>query len=70
MLATTQRDGTMKEDPVSPLRARSGNILRGTYDANRLANLSLGFLAYDAGAGYTYRRAATNSLSSKAWPTA
>jgi hypothetical protein len=32
----------------------SGNILSGTYDPNRLANLSLGFVAYDAGAGYTY----------------
>jgi hypothetical protein len=32
----------------------SGNIPSGTYDPNRLANMSLGFVAYDAGAGYTY----------------
>jgi hypothetical protein len=32
----------------------TGNILSGTYDANRLANLSFGFPAVDAGAGYTY----------------
>lgn len=31
-----------------------GNIPSGTYDSNRLANLSLGFVAYDVGAGYTY----------------
>jgi len=31
-----------------------GNIPSGTYDANRLANLSFGFVAYDVGAGYTY----------------
>jgi hypothetical protein len=32
----------------------TGNIPSGTYDANRLANLSFGYVAYDAGAGYTY----------------
>jgi hypothetical protein len=32
----------------------SGNIPSGTYDPSRLANLNLGFVAYDAGAGYTY----------------
>jgi hypothetical protein len=32
----------------------TGNILSGTYDPNRLANLSLGFAAIDAGGGYTY----------------
>jgi hypothetical protein len=32
----------------------TGNIPSGTYEANRLANLSLGFVAVDAGAGYTY----------------
>ncbi|MHB0771635.1 SphA family protein [Bradyrhizobium sp. 1.29L] len=32
----------------------TGNIPSGTYDPNRLANLNLGFVAYDAGAGYTY----------------
>ena len=32
----------------------TGNIPSGTYDPNRLANLSLGFVAWDAGAGYTY----------------
>jgi hypothetical protein len=32
----------------------SGNIPSGTYDPNRLANLSFGFEAVDAGAGYTY----------------
>jgi hypothetical protein len=32
----------------------SGNIPSGTYDPNRLANLSFGFTAVDAGAGYTY----------------
>lgn len=32
----------------------TGNIPSGTYDLNRLANLNLGFVAYDAGAGYTY----------------
>ena len=32
----------------------TGNIPSGTYDAARLANLSLGFWAVDAGAGYTY----------------
>jgi hypothetical protein len=31
-----------------------GNIPNGTFDVNRLANLSLGFAALDAGAGYTY----------------
>jgi hypothetical protein len=31
-----------------------GNIPSGTYDPNRLANLSFGFVGYDAGAGYTY----------------
>jgi len=37
----------------------TGNIPSGTYDANRLANLSLGFVAVDAGAGYTYLDAKT-----------
>ncbi len=32
----------------------TGNIPSGTYDSSRLANLSLGFAAVDAGAGYTY----------------
>jgi hypothetical protein len=32
----------------------TGNIPSGTYDPNRLANLSFGFVAYDVGAGYTY----------------
>ena len=32
----------------------TGNIPSGTYDPHRLANLSLGFVAFDAGAGYTY----------------
>jgi Putative MetA-pathway of phenol degradation len=32
----------------------SGNIPSGTYDPNRLANMSLGFVAYVVGAGYTY----------------
>lgn len=32
----------------------TGNIPSGTYDANRLANLSFGFPAVDVGAGYTY----------------
>src|SRR5215468_491375 len=32
----------------------TGNIPSGTYDPNRLANLSFGYVAYDAGAGYTY----------------
>ncbi|XSC43946.1 SphA family protein [Bradyrhizobium sp. RDT10] len=32
----------------------TGNIPSGTYDPNRLANLSYGFVAVDAGAGYTY----------------
>lgn len=32
----------------------TGNIPSGTYDPNRLANLNLGFVAFDAGAGYTY----------------
>jgi hypothetical protein len=32
----------------------SGNIPSGTYDSNRLANLSFGFTAVDVGAGYTY----------------
>ncbi|MEY9884647.1 transporter [Bradyrhizobium sp. USDA 329] len=32
----------------------TGNIPSGTYDPNRLANLNLGFVAWDAGAGYTY----------------
>ena len=31
-----------------------GNIPSGTYDPTRLANLSPGYVAYDAGAGYTY----------------
>ena len=32
----------------------TGNIPSGTYDPNRLANLNLGFVAWDVGAGYTY----------------
>lgn len=32
----------------------TGNIPSGTYDANRLANLSFGFVAFDIGGGYTY----------------
>jgi hypothetical protein len=32
----------------------TGNIPTGTYDPDRLSNLSLGFVAVDAGAGYTY----------------
>jgi hypothetical protein len=32
----------------------TGDIPSGTYEANRLANLSLGFVAVDAGVGYTY----------------
>jgi hypothetical protein len=32
----------------------TGNIPSGTYDPNRLANLSFGWVAVDAGAGYTY----------------
>jgi hypothetical protein len=32
----------------------TGNIPSGTYDASRLANLSFGFPAVDAGGGYTY----------------
>ncbi|MBR0789605.1 transporter [Bradyrhizobium manausense] len=32
----------------------TGNIPSGTYDSSRLANLSFGFPAVDAGAGYTY----------------
>ena len=32
----------------------TGNIPSGTYDSTRLANLSFGFVAVDAGAGYTY----------------
>ncbi|WFU68780.1 transporter [Bradyrhizobium sp. CB2312] len=32
----------------------TGNIPSGTYDSSRLANLSFGFPAIDAGAGYTY----------------
>jgi hypothetical protein len=32
----------------------TGNIPSGTYDPTRLANLSLGFVAVDGGAGYTY----------------
>lgn len=31
-----------------------GNIPTGTYDPNRLANLSTGYVAVDFGAGYTY----------------
>ncbi|WP_082905769.1 transporter [Bradyrhizobium centrolobii] len=31
-----------------------GYIPSGTYDPNRLANLSFGYVAYDAGARYTY----------------
>ena len=32
----------------------TGNIPSGTYDPTRLANLNLGFVGYDVGAGYTY----------------
>jgi hypothetical protein len=32
----------------------AGNIPSGTYDPNRLANLSFGFVGVDVGAGYTY----------------
>lgn len=32
----------------------TGNIPSGTYDPNRLSNLSFGFTAVDFGAGYTY----------------
>ena len=32
----------------------AGNIPSGTYNPNRLANLSFGFVGFDVGAGYTY----------------
>ncbi len=32
----------------------AGNMPTGTYDSNRFANLSFGFVAVDVGAGYTY----------------
>jgi len=32
----------------------TGNIPSGTYDPSRLANLNLGFVAWDVGGGYTY----------------
>jgi hypothetical protein len=32
----------------------TGNIPSGTYDPTRLANLSFGYVAVDAGGGYTY----------------
>lgn len=32
----------------------TGNIPSGTYDPNRLANLSFGFVAFDVGGAYTY----------------
>jgi hypothetical protein len=32
----------------------TGNIPSGTYDSTRLANLSFGYVAVDAGGGYTY----------------
>jgi hypothetical protein len=32
----------------------TGNIPSGTYDPNRLANLSFGFTGFDGGVGYTY----------------
>jgi hypothetical protein len=32
----------------------TGNIPNGTYNPDRLANLSFGFVAVDGGAGYTY----------------
>lgn len=32
----------------------TSNIPSGTYDPNRLANLNLGFVAWDVGGGYTY----------------
>ena len=37
----------------------AGNIPSGTYDSTRLANLSFGFVGFDAGAGYTYLNPAT-----------
>ena len=37
----------------------AGNMPSGTYDSNRLANLSYGFTAVDGGAGYTYLNPAT-----------
>jgi hypothetical protein len=36
-----------------------GNVPSGTYDSTRLANLSAGFVAVDAGGGYTYLNPAT-----------
>jgi hypothetical protein len=39
----------------------TGNLPSGTYEAGRLANLSLGFVAVDAGVGYTYLDAKTGN---------
>jgi hypothetical protein len=46
----------------------TGNIPSGTYDSHRLAKLTLGFAAIDAGAGYTIStpRLATSFPSSRA----
>ena len=38
-----------------------GNIPSGTYDSNRLANLSIGYVAVDSGFGYTYLNPATGN---------
>jgi hypothetical protein len=48
--------GTLKwnQDVHNEMVYFTGNIPSGTYDPHRLANLSLGFVAFDAGAGYTY----------------
>jgi hypothetical protein len=36
----------------------TGNVPSGTYDPNRLANLSFGFVAFDVGGAYTYLESA------------
>src|SRR5262245_32932664 len=48
--------GTMKwhEGVHNTMIYATVNIPSATYDPNRLANLSFGFVAVDAGAGYTY----------------
>jgi hypothetical protein len=57
---TTQSDvfyqGTLKwnQGVHNEMVYITGNIPSGTYDSNRLANLNLGFVGFDAGGGYTY----------------
>jgi len=55
-LSDVYYQGTLKwnQDVNNEMVYITSNIPSGTYDPSRFANLNLGFVAWDAGAGYTY----------------